>query len=315
MVQGIFDDLNPKTVESWAYPDTGRWDPERNTREFLAAMPEWRRHGLLCVVVNLQGGNPRGYSDEQPWHNSAFEADGSLRRAYLDRLGRIIDRADELGMVVMLGYFYFGQDHRLKDQEAVLRGVDEATNWLLDRGDTNVIVEVNNECDIQYDHPILRSDRVHELIARVRSHERNGRRLLVSTSLSGGRVPPSDLIKAADFVLLHGNGVDNPDRIAGMVREVRKDPAFTPKPILFNEDDHFDFEKPKNHFGAALGAYASWGYFDYRLADESFAAGYQSVPVDWRINHPRKRGFFEMVRAVTGGATTPPGSTTTPRQD
>ena len=61
MVQGIFDDLNPETRSRWAYPDTGRWDPERNTREFLAAMPEWRRHGLLCVVVNLQGGSPRGY--------------------------------------------------------------------------------------------------------------------------------------------------------------------------------------------------------------------------------------------------------------
>src|SRR5438477_12503928 len=47
MVQGIFDDLNPETRKRWAYPDTKAWDPERNTKEFLAAMPEWRRHGLL----------------------------------------------------------------------------------------------------------------------------------------------------------------------------------------------------------------------------------------------------------------------------
>lgn len=32
MVQGIFDDLNPETRGRWAYPDTGRWDAERNTR-------------------------------------------------------------------------------------------------------------------------------------------------------------------------------------------------------------------------------------------------------------------------------------------
>jgi hypothetical protein len=315
MVQGIFDDLNAETVASWAYPDTGRWDPERNTREFLAAMPEWRRHGLLCVDLNLQGGSPRGYSREQPWHNSAFEADGSLRPAYMDRLGRIIDRADELGMVVMLGYFYFGQDQRLKDERAVLRAVDAATNWLLDRGDTNVLVEINNECDILYDHQVLRSENVHELISRVRALDRNGRRLLVSTSLSGGKVPPSNLIKAADFVLLHGNGVDDPDRIARMVRDVRADASYTRKPILFNEDDHFEFEKPRNNFAAAVGEFASWGYFDYRLAGEPFAAGYQSVPVDWGINHPRKRAFFDMVRAVTGGDPTPPRSETTPRQD
>jgi hypothetical protein len=39
MVQGIFDDANPATVQRWAYPDTGRWDPLWNTREFIAAMP------------------------------------------------------------------------------------------------------------------------------------------------------------------------------------------------------------------------------------------------------------------------------------
>ena len=79
MVQGIFDDRNPETVGRWAYPDTGKWDPERNTREFIAAMAEWRRRGLLAFTINLQGGSPQGYSREQPWHNSAIEADGSLR--------------------------------------------------------------------------------------------------------------------------------------------------------------------------------------------------------------------------------------------
>ena len=83
MVQATFDDRNPETRARWAYPDTGTWDPDRNTREFLAAMPEWRRHGLLAFTVNLQGGSPEGYSKGQPWHNSAFEADGSLRDDYL----------------------------------------------------------------------------------------------------------------------------------------------------------------------------------------------------------------------------------------
>ena len=219
----------------------------------------------------------------------------------MDRLGRIIDRADELGMVVMLGYFYFGQDQRLKDERAVRRAVDEATNWLLDRGDTNVLVEVNNECDILYDHPVLRPESVHELISRVRAPSEDGRRLLVGTSMSGGKLPPANIIKASDFVLLHGNGVNDPERIAQMVERGASDAAYTPKPVLFNEDDHFDFEKPRNNFAAAIGEYASWGYFDYRLVGEPFAAGYQCVPVDWGINHARKKAFFEMVREVTGG--------------
>ncbi len=79
MVQGIFDDRNPATVTNWAYADTGKCDAPRNTREFIAAMPEWRRHGLLAFTINLQGGSPQGYSAGQPWHNSAIEADGSVR--------------------------------------------------------------------------------------------------------------------------------------------------------------------------------------------------------------------------------------------
>src|SRR6266850_926917 len=44
MVQGIFDDRNTNTLARWAYPDTRKWDADRNTRAFIAAMPEWRKH-------------------------------------------------------------------------------------------------------------------------------------------------------------------------------------------------------------------------------------------------------------------------------
>ena len=169
MVQGIFDDRNPETVGMWAYPDTGKWGAERNTREFLGAIPEWRSYGLLAFTINLQGGSPEGYSKGQPWHNSGIEADGSLNPDYIDRLTRIIDRADELGMVVILGYFYFGQDERVRDEAAVIRAVDNVTHWVLDQDYTNVLVEVNNECNVsRYTHDILKPDRVHELIERVK---------------------------------------------------------------------------------------------------------------------------------------------------
>ncbi len=56
MVQAIFDDENPATRGVWAYPDTGRWEPERNTDEFCQALPTYRQHGLLAVTVGLQGG-------------------------------------------------------------------------------------------------------------------------------------------------------------------------------------------------------------------------------------------------------------------
>jgi hypothetical protein len=300
MVQGIFDDLNTDTVTNWAYPDTGKWDAERNTREFIAAMPEWRKHGLLAFTINLQGGSPQGYSKEQPWHNSAIAEDGSLRADYMKRLERIIDRADELGMAVILGYFYFGQDERLRDEAAVIRATDNATKWIFEHGYRNVLVEINNECNVRYDHAILRPERVHELIDRVKSIKRDGRRLLVSTSYGGGTIPKENVVRAADFLLIHGNGVFEPNKIAEMVRKTRTIPGYRPMPILFNEDDHFDFEKPTNNFIAAVSEHASWGCFDFRMKGEGFDEGYQSVPVNWGIRSDRKRGFFKLLREITG---------------
>jgi hypothetical protein len=301
MVQGVFDDLNPETRGRWAYPDTRAWDPQRNTREFVAAMAGWRRHGLLAVTLNLQGGSPEGYSKDQPWHNSAFAADGSLRPDYMARATLILDEADRLGMAVILGLFYFGQDERLRDEAAVIRAVDETVGWVLDQGYRNVLVEINNECNINYDHRILQPDRVHELITRAKGITRGGRRLIVSTSYGGGTLPGDGGRAASDLVLLHGNGVTNPDRIAEMVRRTRAMPAFTPKPIVFNEDDHYDFEKPWNNFVAATSEHASWGFFDYRRTGESVDEGYQSVPVNWGMSSARKRGFFTLLREMTDG--------------
>ncbi|MCI0455516.1 MAG: hypothetical protein L0Z62_00885 [Gemmataceae bacterium] len=299
MVQGTFDDLNPKTRSMWAYPDTGKWDAERNTREFLAAMPEWRKHGLLAMTLNLQGGSPQGYSKgQQPWHNSAITDDGGLRPDYMGRLERILDRADELGIVVMLGIFYFGQDERLKDEDTVKRALDNALDWVHDRGYRHVLIEVNNECNVRYDHAILKPERVHELIERVKQRERDGRRLLVSTSYGGGTIPRENVVRSSDYLLLHGNGVSDPAKIADMVRRTRKLPGYRPMPILFNEDDHFDFDRPKNNMLAALSEYCSWGYFD--PGKNNYRDGYQSPPVQWGITTDLKRGFFTKVREITG---------------
>ena len=298
LVQGIFDDRNSNTVSRWAYPDTGKWDWDRNTREFLAALPLWRTNGLLAFTINLQGGMPVKNARTQPWYNSAFEADGSLRADYLARLERILDRADELGMVVIVGYFYFGQDERLQDETAVTRGVDNATAWLLDHGWRNVLVEIDNECNVNYDHAILQPARVHELIQRVKSTTRDGRRLLAGVSYGGGTIPGENVVRAADFVLLHGNGVSNPKNIAGMVLRARAVPGYAPKPILFNEDDHYNFDQPENNFTAAIGEYCSWGYYDQ--GTNNYADGYQSPPVNWGINTVRKQGVFRLVAEISG---------------
>jgi len=308
LVQGIFDDLNPETVERWTYPDTGRWDPDRNTDEFIAAMPEWRRHGLLAFTINLQGGSPEGYSRSQPWHNSAITTDGTLRPDFMARLARILDRADELGMVAIVGVFYFGQDERLDDDDAVRQAVVNTVDWIAHRRYTNVLLEIANECDNgAYQREAIKAPRVHELIelAQQRAADR-GCPLPVSVSYNGGSIPRPNVVRVADYILLHGNGVRDPNRMAEMVRAVRAMDEYSPKPIVNNEDDrpwldeHQGWGDEGNNFVACVENYASWGYFDFRRAGEDFDEGYQSVPVNWQISSARKRAFFDLLARITG---------------
>lgn len=300
MVQGIFDDLNPETRAQWAYPDTGIWDPDRNTSEFIEQMQNWRDHGVLGYTINLQGGSPYGYSKAQPWINSAFKADGSLRSEYMARLARILDAADRLGMVSIVGLFYFGQERELDDGNAIKRALDQATQWLLETGHENILIEVNNECDVHYKQPLLMPSGVHELIERAKSIRYDGRRILTGTSYGGGTIPGAAVVEVSDFILLHGNHQADPDIIRKAVQATRQISSYSPKPILFNEDDHFDFEKEDNNFRASIDEYASWGYFDYRFDGEGADDGYQSVPVNWGISSDRKRDFFNLCKEISG---------------
>ncbi len=313
MVQGIYDDLNPETVDRWVYPDTGTWCPERNTDGFVSAMPEWRRHGLLCVVVNLQGGSPYGYTPVQPWHNSAIRSDGSLRADYMARLERIIDRADEIGMVVMLGIFYFGQDQRLDGEDAIKQAVLNTVDWIAYKGYTNILIEIANEHNNRgYDASPIIQERPEELVVLCQERAaQHGINLPVSCSLNGGHIPSQELVDVSDYILLHGNGVHNPERMVEMIETVREMAKDKPRPIVNNEDDrpwrgqgrhgtNWDTEGTTNNFVACVRNYASWGYFDFREEGEEFNEGFQSVPANWQISSDRKRAFFDLVAEITG---------------
>jgi len=123
-------------------------------------------------------------------------------------------------------------------------------------------------------------------------------RLLAGASFSGGKIPTDKVVAASDFVLIHGNGVADPARITDMVDQVRRLPSYRAKPILFNEDDHYDFDKPDNNMVAAVRGYASWGLLD--IGENNYRDGYQSPPVNWSINTGRKQAFFGLLREMTG---------------
>ena len=145
--------------------------------------------------------------------------------------------------------------------------------------------------------PRPRADR-----AREERTQRDGRRLLVGTSYGGGAIPQENVVRASDFLLLHGNGVKDPQRIAEMVRQTRAgarlpadaDPVQRGRPLRLRQ-------AARTTSSAAIGEYASWGYFDFRMKGEGFDDGYQSVPVNWGISSPRKKAFFDKLKEITGG--------------
>jgi hypothetical protein len=293
MVQATFNDANPATIGMWRYPNGSPYSASRQTNEFVAALPTYRAYGLLAVTLNFQGGNPvEGHTGTQPWDNTAFNPDGSLKSDYLTRMDEAIRGLDAHGMIAILGYFYFGQDERLTDETAVRNAVSNATKWVLDRGYTNVLIEIDNEADNPgYVHPILRPGRVGELIRAVQTQSADyGRRLNVSVSFTGGQIPPADVMQAEDFVLLHGNGQTG-NGITSMVNAVRS--AGLNKAIVFNEDS-----TSTANFQAATNARASWGYFDAGL--NNYVDGFQSPPTNWSVNTATKKNFFTLLRTLVG---------------
>ena len=138
------------------------------------------------------------------------------------------------------------------------------------------------------------------MIILAKSISRKGKRLLVGTSFNGNRIPSDEVVKVSDFILIHGNGVKDPIRISEMIEQTRALPSYLPMPIVFNEDDHYDFDKDMNNMIAAFKSHASWGYFDFRREGEGFEEGYQSVPVDWSISSARKKAFFNSLKEITG---------------
>ena len=83
-----------------------------------------------------------------------------------------------------------------------------------------------------------------------------------------------------------------------MVKQVRAMGTWKVKPVLFNEDDHFDFDKPANNMRSATAEYASWGYFDPGASD--YKEGYQCPPVNWGLSSDLKKQFFATVKQWTG---------------
>ena len=221
--------MNVRMVNS-VFEDTGRpqFDPESNTGEFVNRMREYVSLGVRAFSVSLQGGFP-GYEGAR---NSAFLKDGSLKSGYLARVGRVIKRADELQVVIILSLYYQRQDQVLADEAAVRAGVAKAADWIRKQGYRNVILEIANEYGHQgFNHAILRSDAGITSLIRL-AKDRHPSLPVSASYLRNGKTTPR-VAAASDLILVHFNGLDLTE-IPARVKALRQE--YPGKPIVCNED-------------------------------------------------------------------------------
>src|SRR5674476_765246 len=84
----------------------------------------------------------------QPHNNSGFDPEGNLKPAYAGRLRRVIAEADRLGMVVIVGFFYFGSNERIQitpDDRYVKEAIVQGCRFLKGLPHRNILIEINNE--------------------------------------------------------------------------------------------------------------------------------------------------------------------------
>lgn len=218
MVNATFEDRSGK------HPD---FDPEANADEFIAAIPDYVAHGVNAFTLCLQGGMP-GYEGAV---NSAFESDGSLRSAPLQRMKRVIRACDRHAAAVILTCYYQRQSHILQDEQALRRGLVHVVDWIRNHEFQHVVLEVANEYPHGgFAHRVIRDP--DGQAALIRFVKQTAPELLVTASgLGNGRVH-TQVGQACDFVAPHWNGTPVetiPQRLADL--------AGFQKPIVCNEDD------------------------------------------------------------------------------
>lgn len=83
-----------------------------------------------------------------------------------------------------------------------------------------------------------------------------------------------------------------------MARQIHASLLWHSMPIVFNEDDHFDFEKADNNFVSAVRAHAPWGFFDYRMQGEDV----EGTPLNTAVLYRRILEYFLRLLNPTSAA-------------
>lgn len=113
---------------------------DRTAEDLISYLDLYKSYGVNTVSVYFQGsrfGDVKGYRQ-----------DGSLDPVYARRMGRMIEAADERGMIVLVGCLYWGNSKGKWEnwtQQNANRAIANTVRWLSANNYRNVFVDVDNE--------------------------------------------------------------------------------------------------------------------------------------------------------------------------
>lgn len=300
VTQAIFDDewLNERP-----------FDPDVNTDRVIERLDVYKQHGVAGIVVGLQGGNPR-YGDESNGVRrgvsadlgekagalvSAYNPDGSLKPEWTARLDRLLEAADQRGLIVCLVLFQQDQDEVLESPEAIVAAAGNVARHLIERDARNVIVDVADAWDEpegRWDHRRFVPRYVEFLIRAVREQFQHASfSLPIGASSGSGMLYPMSLARLCDLVLLQGDGRTPSEKLARSKQFKQYG-----RPVLMVSDSsgaaatNAELARESSIAQAYLEGAAGWSFvpaltanrfpFDYELADS--AVFEDSWPADTR---------------------------------
>ncbi len=133
--------MEGKPFDLWGIRTASATENEVSTQHLIAQLEDYKSYGVNSIAVYFMGSNGGAYD---PFNEEGTDID----RNHLRRMKEIIDAAERMKMVVIVGIFYQNvprEKIRLKDWQACKNAVCTVAQWLKKQKYGNVILNIANE--------------------------------------------------------------------------------------------------------------------------------------------------------------------------
>ncbi len=263
-IQGIFDTQADRS----RFNRYGKiFCPDNNTDEMINSLKQWYDRGIRAITVGMQGGGNCFTIPYKELNNNPYSFDGkTVSKEYLDRLDKVIRACDEIGMAVIVSFFYFANLDELDGARGIINVVKTMCTFLKEKQYSNIIIEIANEQNIDgfKGSPIIFEPQ--GMVALMDIAKAYAGDIPIGCS-GGGAFVNEEICKASDVVLIHGNGQSR-SALYNMIKKAMK--FSKDKPIVINEDS-----PAVGQLKVCEELKVSWGYYNNMTKQE--------VPTYWEI--------------------------------